>query len=331
MYCDNPIVDDPTVLINDVTPVVSVSCIGTREPEFVADWLFPKDCEPGVQDTVKQILREWEYVDKDGQRAVAYDTIDVFLYPEIDVNHIYCESKDTIYCGEPSDSIGPYITIDSLGTGVCDTIYLVEANDDDHDGVLSFAPVEFQGKCGLAVHLDYEVYESSCDMIYKVTVFIKQSCFGPAQTTCMVSPPAGTLPNAAEQIGPGYWECTFWLTDLDTLPPLAICKLDGINDDNVFLSYDDPDLELDEQYHCFDTTMGSPIIVVPTGTHDCAGHTYLPPLCVYDDWSGVKQVKATVFGVGSYILTQTSDTCLIEIDDSLVVGNVSNLMMKLKL
>ena len=66
VYCDNPIVSDPKVFINGVPPIAFVPCQGLRTPKFVADWVFPRVCEPGIQDTVKQILREWEFFDKDG-------------------------------------------------------------------------------------------------------------------------------------------------------------------------------------------------------------------------------------------------------------------------
>lgn len=224
VYCDNPLVDDPSVYIDGVRPIAFVPCQGLRNPTFVADWVFPLDCEPGLQDTAKQILREWEFFDKDGKRASAFDTIDVFLFPQITAEHIYCVEKDTVYCGEPTEGIGPFITYDSLNTGICDTAYLVEISDVDEDGILEFLPRQFDDKCGLSVHVDYVLFGSDCENVYKVTVDIKQNCYGIPQSTCLVTPSAGTPPNLAEEIAPGYWRCTFWVTDLDTVPPLAICK-----------------------------------------------------------------------------------------------------------
>jgi hypothetical protein len=224
VYCDHPLVDDPSVYIDGVPPTAYVPCQGLRTPSFVADWLFPLECEPGVQDTVKRILREWEFFDKEGKRGSAFDTIDVFLFPQITADHIYCVEKDTVYCGEPKTGVGPFITYDSLNTGVCDTTYLVVIRDEDKDGMLEFLPQQFDDKCGLAVHVDYVKFGNDCENIYKVTVELKQSCYGVPQSTCVVDPPAGIAPNLAEEIAPGYWRCTFWVTDLDTVPPVAVCK-----------------------------------------------------------------------------------------------------------
>ena len=57
------------------------------------------------------------------------------------------------------------------------------------------------------------------------------------------------------------------------------------------------------------STCFAPVIIVPTTSHECAAHTYIPPLCVYDDWSGVKQVKARIEGVGAWVLTGTGEAC----------------------
>ena len=322
VYCDHPIVDDPTVLIGGVTPTAFVPCVGLRTPTFVADWVFPRDCVPGVQDTVKQILREWEFFDKNGNRASAFDTIDVFLFPEITADHIYCTESDTVYCGEPKEGVGPFITYDSLNTGVCDTTYLVLIEDEDKDGMLEFVPDTFDSKCGLNVHVDYEKFGNECDIIYKVNVDIKQDCYGVPQTTCVVTPPAGVPPNMAQFIAPGYWRCTFWVTDLDTLPPLAECKFDKIDPDRIFwsASIDQTAGQINApNTHCFTSTQGEPIVIVPTTSHECVGHTYIPPLCIYDDWSGVKQVKASIAGFGSWILTKSQDTCIIVLEDSSTV------------
>ncbi|NND35012.1 MAG: T9SS type A sorting domain-containing protein [Saprospiraceae bacterium] len=319
VYCDNPIVDDPKVLIGGVPPTAFVPCLGLRTPAFVADWVFPRDCVPSVQDTVKQILREWEFFDKDGNRASAFDTIDVFLFPEITADHIYCAESDTVYCGLPKVGVGPFITYDSLNTGVCDTTYLVLIEDKDKDGMLEFVPDTFDNKCGLAVHVDYEKFNNECDIIYKVNVDIKQNCFGVPQTTCLVTPPAGMPPNMAQFIAPGYWRCTFWVTDLDTVPPVAVCKFDKIDPDRIFWSaiLDQVQGQVNPpNTHCFASTQGDPIVIVPTSSHECSGHTYIPPLCIYDDWSGVKQVKASIPGFGSWILTGSTDTCVIYLEDS---------------
>jgi len=155
------------------------------------------------------------------------------------------------------------------------------------------------------------------------TVEVKQTCYG-AQDACVVTPPAGGpgTPNAFEEypIGSGYWRCTFWIIDLDTTPPLAEVKYDKLQDQNVawpesYLEHNHVDFGGVIPYHCYDTpdAPGSlcyaPVIIVPTTTHDCAAYTYVPPLCVYDDWSGVKQVKARIEGVGTWLLESNGEVC----------------------
>ncbi|MBK8504541.1 MAG: hypothetical protein IPL46_21420 [Saprospiraceae bacterium] len=50
--------------------------------------------------------------------------------------------------------------------------------------------------------------------------------------------------------------------------------------------------------------------IVSTSSTECAAHTYIPPLYASDDWSGVKQVKAIVETVGTFILTYDgADSC----------------------
>ncbi len=50
--------------------------------------------------------------------------------------------------------------------------------------------------------------------------------------------------------------------------------------------------------------------IVSTGTHECAAHTYIPPLYAIDDWSGVKQAKAVIEDVGSFTLSyDAEDSC----------------------
>ncbi|MCB0668436.1 MAG: S8 family serine peptidase, partial [Saprospiraceae bacterium] len=276
VYCDDDLVQGGG--IGGSPPPVSIPCANQPVPvaEHAADWVVPYDCVPGVQDTVKVIIREWEAFDKLGRRGVAFDTIVVLQFPEITADNIYCEQKDTVYCADTTAHVGPFITYDRLG--VCDTLYLVEISDLDNDGMLEFTAADFDDKCGLTAHLDAWKFGSSCEIQYKVVVEIKQDCYGAPQQTCQVTPPAGTPPNMAEQLGPGYWRCEFWITDLDTLPPVM---------------------------ECWDTT--TLITTVYTGTHECAAHTYLPPIFVEDDWSGVKQVKARIEGIGTAIMIYNAE------------------------
>jgi hypothetical protein len=48
--------------------------------------------------------------------------------------------------------------------------------------------------------------------------------------------------------------------------------------------------------------LGKPVILVPTGTHDCEAHTYVPSVIATDTCSDVKMVKAMIPGVGTVLL-----------------------------
>ncbi|NND31196.1 MAG: hypothetical protein HKN76_01305, partial [Saprospiraceae bacterium] len=50
--------------------------------------------------------------------------------------------------------------------------------------------------------------------------------------------------------------------------------------------------------------------IVSTSQEACAAHTYIPPLYAADDWTGVKQVKARVESVGTFIMSyDAADSC----------------------
>ena len=88
-----------------------------------------------------------------------------------------------------------------------------------------------------------------------------------------------------DSIAPGYWRCEFWVIDLDTLAPLVECQLD---------LKANPDLIHEDTLY------------VPASSHDCGSHTYVPPVEVIDDWSGVKYVKAIVEGVTTVVFEQSA-------------------------
>lgn len=460
VYCFEDLVRGPDL---KNPPLAYIPCQPILNASYVTDWLVPYDCEPGVQDTVKVILREWEAYDKLGRRGVAFDTIVVLQLGEIDANHIYCADKDTLYCSDTTERIGPFITYEDTDQ-TCDTIWLIYTSDLDNDGMLEFHPTVLDSKCGLDVYLDYYKVQGECGNIYRVKVEMKQSCYGPADDTCFVTPPAGTAPNQAMQLAPGYWRCEFWLHDLDTVPPEMYCKkvelfsgafginnwriaanpnndpvaqnlnffdpehtieldalpyrlrinsyeeqiplmttlesvaMPGISsykqdlemsfiapDDQVFdfgwlldikqltLPFNQPPSALNSQYteleyyisingteypviedgdipspfqtqrnaspvlltRSRDGVLSVPLIagdsfairarwnsafpttlslygpnIVSTSDHECAAHSYIPPLFVSDDWSGVKQVKAIVENGGTFIMTYDPvDSC----------------------
>ncbi len=311
VYCNDSIVHYPDVYINGTPPSTFLSCIGVGpEPEFTADWIrdFPCQVDPMLNDTLKVIYRGWEIFDKHGKRAEVFDTINVLRLPAVDLLNTYCGEQDTVYCGLSDDCIGPYLIYEEDASGgmadldgdgsFCDTIKFLEVTQGED--CLEFSGAIFDDKCGLLVEAKSWKFDSDCNPQYKVEVYIKETCTRQLATTpiCIVSG-AG---NVLENLGDGYWRCVFWLMDLDTVPPETACKFDKIGEDRL----------LDQE--CFfpsdvaNIAPEDPVIVVSTSSNDCVAHTYIPPVCVYDDWSGVKQVKARIEGVGSWILT-AADSC----------------------
>ncbi len=225
VMCGDPLASEPAP---GTIKTAWIPCQPELDADWITDWVTPYDCDPGVQDTVKIIYREWEAYDKEGRRGVAFDTIYVLQLPEILPENIYCEPKDTVYCADTTAMIGPYITYDDPQNG-CQQVYLVTAADRDNDGNLEFIPTTFDTKCGLTVHVDYKKFSGDCENNYRVTVDVKQHCYGQGDDmTCTVPIPAGMPPNAAEQIDIGYWRCEFWVVDLDTIAPLVVCKGDDL-------------------------------------------------------------------------------------------------------
>ncbi len=224
VLCNDPLVSGP---LEGTTRTAWLPCQEELEATFVTDWIETYPCEPGINDTVKIIYREWEAFGKSGERGVKIDTIIVLQLPEITAENIYCEGKDSLFCGDSLTPVGPYITYEDPNLG-CQQTYLVEVTDIDKDGMLEFAPRIFDPLCGLTVFVDYTKFPGNCEMAYRVKVEIKQECYGAPQNVCVAPLPAGTLPNVAQQLGPGYWRCDFWVVDLDTLPPITHCKGDPL-------------------------------------------------------------------------------------------------------
>ena len=305
----------------DEYPEADIPCFGTEYAQFVADWVDPYPCVLG-EDTAKIIYREFEAFDKNGNRGSTFDTIYVWRLPQITVNNIYCAEKDTLYCGV-SAGYGPYIVVDGIDSltgmpnGECDTLCLVTT--ELVDGELDIVAKQFDPKCGITLHVDAWKFEDHCSPQWKVTLELKQDCYG-AVDACVVTPPAGGpgTANAFEEIAPGYWRCTYWVIDYDTVPPIAEVKYDKIQEQNLAW----PEFCLNQEQHgqgdpihCYPTptypgsAYDAPVIIVPASSHDCAAHTYIPPLCVYDDWSGIKQVKARIDGIGAWVLEGTGEEC----------------------
>ena len=310
VFCNNPLVDSGETF--NFPPIAFTPCFGQEEVHFVADWVTPYPCE---SDTVKIIYREYEAFDKLGRRGSSIDTIVVVKLPEIvnvdlsiNLRNLGCPEIDTLYCGINSltdeDSItpvGPYMlveeslfdpTADTDGDGInCDTIYFCGFKDGAFIDLFSGNGT----KCGLNIHKEVEVFGGICDRQYKVTLDIKQSCSKTPQILDCIVPGAD---RNLQTISAGYYRCEFWVTDIDTTPPAFAPK--------IF-----------QEFNCFsvDTSIlsggGGLQPVIFTSENECAAHTTVPPLCVFDDWSGIKAVKATIEGGGTYILNNDGEECAI--------------------
>ncbi len=263
-------------------PLAMIPCQNQdEEAEFVADWLayVNNSCEAigtEAEDTVKVILREFEAFSKDGHRGVGYDTIVVFRLPQITTTNTFCAVRDTIYCED--EKLGPFMVLEDLQptdeemmvNDLCDTICFLSDYIDP--------------KCGISVHVEVADFaDHGCMEQTRYLVEIKQNCYGsPPATTCTV-PAAGN--NLTPGPVPGYWTCEFWLINLDTVPPEVTCDLDAKAN---------PDLIHEDTLY------------VPAGSHDCGAHTYLPPVVVEDECSGVKYVKAIVPGIATVVFEESS-------------------------
>ncbi|MBK8505305.1 MAG: DUF11 domain-containing protein [Saprospiraceae bacterium] len=305
VYCVDPFLNLDPLSREYPRPMAYQSCSNTPlDVIFVGEWAKTMDCEPGVQDTVKIIYREWQAFSSDGVRASAFDTIIVIRPPAISTTNTFCTSKDTLYCGV--GRIGPYMVLPDVcpddGETDCDTIYFVDKNGEAAD---------FAASCGLLVHVDRQSFGSDgCVEQVRYRVEIKQSCYGAGQPMnggCTVSNSEIVIQGNIGQ--PLYGVCEFWVIDIDTLPPVAECKLDGYGPGSILWANDA--VVSGGNIHCYETG-GAPVIVVSTSMHDCEAYTLLPPICVYENWTGIQQVKAIVEGIGTYILQATGDTCLVE-------------------
>ncbi|MDH3243986.1 MAG: hypothetical protein OEM26_05180, partial [Saprospiraceae bacterium] len=223
--------------IDDEPPLAFVPCVAEFDAEFVADWVQVYECaDPfaAVNDTLKVIYREYEAFDKAGNRGFTFDTITVFRLPWIDVVEVpnaYCAEKDTIYCGQGNP--GPYMVypercdpamfgMDQDGDGVaCDTFYFLLYDDSLERYVLN--PALNDTKCGVLTHLDYWSFESNgCEENSKYILEIKQTCVPPPSGICAID--AGLIPtNAFVEIVSGYYQCEFWVVELDTVGPTLTC------------------------------------------------------------------------------------------------------------
>ncbi len=93
-----------------------------------------------------------------------------------------------------------------------------------------------------------------------------------------------------DSIAPGYWRCEFWVVDLDTLPPIVECEPEAkVTNEDLLLGPNQDTL------------------LIPAGSHDCASHSYVPPVRVEDDWSGVKYVKVIIPGISTVVMERSAE------------------------
>jgi hypothetical protein len=315
VFCTDPLVGTGDIL--NIKPKAEIPCSGAADVRFVTDWIQAYTCD---SDTAKVILREYEAFDKLGRRAVVLDTIVVVKLPQLvnvtlgsNLRNIGCAESDTLYCGENERTdpltgytpVGPYLLVEEFpgfpaidldmdGIG-CDTIWFCAFKDGELISLF-----DDEDKCGLQVHKEIKTFGGLCNRQYKITIELKQTCSKtPLPLDCFVP---GADQNI-ETIGEGYYRCEFWISDLDTLPPLFAPKIfdefSCLTVDTSFLGGSDLGF-LD---------IFQPVVF--TNEHDCAAYSYLPPLCVFDDWSGVKLAKATVEGGGTYILENEGERCFL--------------------
>ncbi|NND35461.1 MAG: hypothetical protein HKN76_22930, partial [Saprospiraceae bacterium] len=263
VFCNSPLVTGGH--IGGAPPSAILSCTGPVEATLIGDWPMVRECIPG-NDTAKVIFRQYEAYDKFGIRGTGQDTIYVLRLPLITPLNTYCVDRDTTYCGEATgEHFGPFMVVENPpGSGMCDTIYFLKP-----DGT----PSIIDPKCGLAIAVEKDEFDNECESVTKYTVSLKQTCFGTGTTVCPVTPSTGLM-----TVSPGYYTCTFWLMDIDTVPPLVECDMTGAN------------------------VIGDTVIV-PTGSHDCAAHLILPSVVAADSCNDVTAVKALVPGYGSFSLS----------------------------
>ncbi|NND33979.1 MAG: hypothetical protein HKN76_15430, partial [Saprospiraceae bacterium] len=255
VYCIDPLIYSGMV---GSGPEVTAPC-STVEPKinFVADWVKPMPCLPG-NDTAKIIYREYEVMGKDGSRSTGFDTIYVKRLPLMTRNNTFCGERDTSYCGDIQQNFGPYMLLPGPAGTPCQRLYLLNP-----DGSARI----FDAKCGLQVSSEELPFESDCGIMKRVTVEIKQSCYG---TTANACPDQDVAQNVLTPVGttPGYWTCDFWSIVLDTTPPVLNC--------------------------------GEKIKIIPASSHDCGADFTLPPVTAADVCGEVVMVKAIVEGWGTY-------------------------------
>ncbi|NND34948.1 MAG: T9SS type A sorting domain-containing protein, partial [Saprospiraceae bacterium] len=291
VYCNDPFLKiDPASDAYPYKPMAMQSCGGqVKGPFFGGDWVTIHDCVLGMQDTAKTIIRQWWAESKDGIRAVAMDTIYVLRLPPLSPASFACVESDTIYCGGPKVQGGPYLLLPNpMNNMDCDTIFFLDKN---------YQAAVIDSKCGLSVKVDSLIFQNSgCTSLKKYTVTVHQSCYG----TDVAGP--CTLPMGASSVvieggngQPIYATCEFWLTEIDTLPPMVSCDLSGFG-------------------HHVDTINGYPTVTLSAGADCTSMGMVLPDVIASDTCNKVIIVKAMVDTLGPFNYVFNAVSGLWEID-----------------
>ncbi|NND06017.1 MAG: T9SS type A sorting domain-containing protein [Saprospiraceae bacterium] len=257
VLCNDPLVSGGH--INGSPPLAEIPCEPDKPAEFVSDWAMKFPCEAD-SDPAKVILRSYAAMSKDGIRTMAMDTITVTKLPAISLANTYCAERDTTFCGDPPRQSGPFMMYENPKTGMCETLFFLNG-----DG----SARTFDELCGLQVKVDELFFPSDCGTLKKVTVQIKQSCPG--------TPDACTVPSAGNVLtgGDGYWTCTYWHMELDTVGPIVSC--------------------------------GMELQTLPTNSHSCETQLPLPPVTAIDLCHDVTLVKARIANHGTVTYERQGD------------------------
>ncbi len=123
--------------------------------------------------------------------------------------------------------------------------------------------------CDVLIQYKDLEFTSECPMIIRRTWFIKNNCTGDYIDSCLQ-----------------------WLMIFDTIGPTLEKDLDKalLSDSFAFPG------------------IAKPVIFVPTNSHDCEAHTYIPNVYASDTCSDVKMVKARIPDVASVALEYNSET-----------------------
>ena len=190
----------------------------------------------------------------------------------LDTDNFYCSERDSLFCGD-REGFGPYLLLEALDDGPCDTLYFLNSD---------LTPRVFDPSCGITVHVNTTSFSNSlCEKLKEVEVDIFQSCYGNSDPSgmCSISESEASFTfNSAGQI---FATCSFWLVDKDTIPPSVACDLSSYND--------------------IEMVNGVSTIYLDAGSECLNMDMNLPPVQVSDSCNDILIVKAMVDTFGFFI------------------------------